>query len=133
MSPMKKSSGRKPPADVDAYIASFPDDVRPVLQKLRAIIHKAIPRATEAISYRIPTFKLDGKYVIYFAAFKSHVGVYPAPVDDPAFKVALGPYRSGRASARFTYDKPLPTALLAKLVRFRARQTQAKADAKTKK
>jgi len=76
----------KTPTDIDEYIAAFPSDVQKILQKIRATIKKAVPDAVEAISYQIPTFKLGGKNFIHFAAFKNHIGLYPAPREADGFK-----------------------------------------------
>jgi uncharacterized protein YdhG (YjbR/CyaY superfamily) len=110
---------------MDEYIETFPNEVQSVLQEVRQTIRKAAPEAVEAISYRIPTFKLEGKYLVYFAGFKTHVGVYPAPQGDAAFQKKIAPYRSGRATIRFALDKPVPHGLLEKVVRFRMKERQA--------
>ncbi len=118
-------------ADIDSYIAGFPEEVQPILQKVRQTIRKAAPQSEETISYQIPAFKHDGQYVIYFAAFKKHFGVYPSPVDDPVFKTELVPYRSGKATIRFLYSDPIPWKLITKVVKFRL--AEAKDRAATKK
>lgn len=103
---------------VDAYIAGFPDDVRPVLEKIRAIIRKAAPGAEESISYRIPTFKLNGTYLIYFAGLKKHVSLYPILEECPGFEEEIAPYRSGRATAKFPLNRPVPYTLIEKIAKF---------------
>ena len=117
---------RKDVATIDEYIKTFQRDVQSFLQEIRQTIRKAAPEAVETISYRIPTFKLDGRYLVYFAAFKTHVGIYPAPKGDAAFQKRIAPYRSGRATVRFALDEPIPHGLLEKVVRFRMKERQEK-------
>lgn len=105
---------------IDEYIAEFPRDVQAILKKIRATIRKAVPGAEESITYAIPTFKL-GRPVIYFAAFKSHIGVYPvtAPVQTK-FKKELSKYELGKGTLRLPLDAPIPYALIAKIAKFKA-------------
>lgn len=105
---------------VDSYVASFPADVQSVLTRIRAAIKKAAPDAEETISYRIPTFKRNGTYLLYFAGFKMHVSIYPILSECPAFEDELAPYRSGRGTAKFPLDRPVPFDLIDKIVRFMA-------------
>jgi len=107
-------------ADVDAYIAGCRRDVQPILRKIRATIRQAAPRAAENISYRIPAFTLDGRTLVYFAAFKNHIGFYPAPTGIAKFKKALAGYEGGKGSIRFPLDRPIPYGLIARIVKFRA-------------
>ncbi len=117
---------------IDSYIANFPADVQLILEKIRATIHKSAPDAIETISYRIPTFKLNGTYLIYFAGFKKHVSVYPIPSDCPEFENELVPYRSGRGTAKFPLNQPVPFQLIAKIVRFMAQQNMRRTAGKLK-
>jgi len=126
---MKKSAE----PTVDAYISGFPKDVQQKLKKVRATIRKAAPGAVEKISYRIPAYRLNGYYLIYFAAFKSHLGMYPAPIENPEFKTALAVYKSGKATAKFSFDKPIPLGLIARIVKFKIKESLARAAAKKKK
>lgn len=119
-------------AEVNAYIAGFPKDVQQKLNKIRAAIRKAAPGVTEKISYRILGFFLEGRMLIYVAAFKSHIGLYPAPIGTPEFKTALAVYASGKATAKFTFEKPIPLGLIAKIVKFKAKQILANASPKKK-
>ena len=96
-------------ASVDQYIAGFPPDMQPLLKKVRAAIRKAAPNAEEVISYRIPAYRQAGM-LIFFAGFKKHIGLYPAPCDAPELKKALAPYRSTKTTARFPLDRPIPYA-----------------------
>jgi uncharacterized protein YdhG (YjbR/CyaY superfamily) len=94
---------------------------------VRQAIRKAVPKAEEGISYRIPTYRLDGRYLIYFAGFKAHIGVYPVHADDPALGAAIAPYVSGKATLKFPLDEPLPLALIARVVKVKAKAAKAKA------
>ena len=105
---------------VDEYIASFPDDVQPVLRRLRETVRAAVPGGVESISYRMPTIKLDGTYVVYFGGYAHHVGVYPVgPLEhDYALEREVAPYRTSKATLRFPLDEPLPYDLVAKVVGY---------------
>lgn len=123
--------------DIDAYIASFPVDVRPILGKIRTTIRNAVPDAVESISYGIPTFKRNGNYLIYFAGFKQHVSIYPILSECPGFEDELAPYRSGRGTAKFPIAQPIPYPLITKIVAFmaeeNARRTAEKSERKRRK
>jgi uncharacterized protein YdhG (YjbR/CyaY superfamily) len=123
----------KTPKTVDAYIAGFPAEVRERLEKVRATIHKAAPGAGEMISYRIPAVTLEGKYVVYFAAFKQHIGMYPAPRGSEKFKQELEGYAGGTGTVRFPFDRPLPLGLIARIVKFRIEENREQAKSKAKK
>lgn len=104
---------------IDEYINSFPEgEVKDKLVEMRAIIAKAAPEAEEAISYAIPTFKLNGKYVGYFAGFKDHVSFYPIPRDDKKLITEMKPYTAGKGTLHFALDKPLPKELITKIVNY---------------
>jgi uncharacterized protein YdhG (YjbR/CyaY superfamily) len=120
-------------ASIDEYIAGFPDDVQRVLQQVRTTIRAAAPDAEEAISYGIPTFRLHGTYLIYFAGFKKHVSVYPAPVANPRFAEEMAIYGSGKGTAKFPLDKPIPFDLITRMVQFRITETLARVEAKRRK
>ena len=122
---------RAAPSTVDEYIAGFPTGVQRNLRVVRRVIRAAIPEATETIGYQIPAYRLGGP-VIYFAAFASHIGLYPAPVGTPALQARLAPYRSGKASLRFPLDEPMPEGLIARVVKQRAKEQQARTGAKAK-
>lgn len=113
------------PRTIDAYIAGFPEKVQEILRKVRLTIRKAAPDAEETISYQIPAFMLNGKYIIYFAGYKKHIGVYPAPIGDPAFEEDLSAYASGKATAKFPLDKPIPYDLITKIVKFKVKESLA--------
>ena len=117
---------------VDTYIAGFPKPVRTVLDKVRAALHEALPGADEAISYGIPVLKLDGRPVIYFAAFKEHYSLYPMNKRmEAAFAKDLVKYEiSGRGTVRFSLAKPVPTGFIQRVAKFRARENAEAAKAK---
>jgi len=111
---------------IDEYIASFPEDIQKLLEQMRATIHKAAPEAEEAISYQIPTFKLNGN-LVHFAAFKNHIGFYPTPNGIEEFEKELSVYKQGKGSVQFPLDKPLPLNLISRIVEFRKKKNIEKA------
>ena len=113
------------PATIDEYIAAFPPDVQAILEKVRATIQKAAPDATETISYQIPTFKWNG-VLVHFAAFKSHIGFYPPIRGDAALEKAVARYAGEKGNLRFPLDEPIPYPLIARIVKLRVKQNQAK-------
>jgi uncharacterized protein YdhG (YjbR/CyaY superfamily) len=119
------------PKDIDEYIAGFPKDIRERLEKVRETIRKAAPEAEEAIKYRMPTFVLNGN-LVHFAAFKNHIGFYPAPQGIEEFKEELSAYKGAKGSVQFPYDRPIPFDLIGRIVKFRAEKNRAKAGAKKK-
>jgi uncharacterized protein YdhG (YjbR/CyaY superfamily) len=121
-----------PAADIDAYIAGFPAEVGEILQKIRETIRRAIPDAEEAIRYDIPTFR-RGSNVIHFAAFRSHVGVYPAPRGDEAFREELAGYGGGKGTVQFPLDRPIPYDLVARIATFRAAEEAERSAARKKR
>ena len=106
-----------PEQSVDDYIEGYPDDVRVVLEKIRATIRRAVPRSSEKISYKIPTVTLDGKYLVYYAAWKHHIAVYPVPAGDEAFERELAPYRAAKGTLRFPLDQPVPYGLIGRIAK----------------
>ncbi|HEX2205487.1 MAG TPA: DUF1801 domain-containing protein [Longimicrobium sp.] len=121
------------PATVDEYIAGFPPEVRDRLEEVRAAIREMVPEAGEKISYRIPTFTLGGKPLVYFAGHTKHIGVYPAPVEHPELGAALAPYAKGKGTVQFPLDRPIPFDVVRKIVRFRVEENEARAAPKRKK
>ncbi len=113
-------------ATMDAYIASFPKEVQGILEQIRKTIRKAAPGATEAISYQIPTFKLNGSNLVHFAAWKEHIGFYATPAGNAAFKKELARYKVAKGSIQFPLDEPIPYDLVAKIAKFRVQETQVK-------
>jgi uncharacterized protein YdhG (YjbR/CyaY superfamily) len=118
---------RTAPKSFDDYIARYPKDVQALLTKMRLTIHRAAPQATEKISYAIPTFYLNGN-LVHFAAFKAHVGFYPTSSGITAFKKDLSSFKTSRGAVQFPFDRPLPLALVTRIVKFRVKEsTRAKA------
>lgn len=115
---------------MDAYIASFPKEVQGILEQIRQTIRKAAPEATEAISYQIPTFKLNGGNLVHFAAWKDHIGFYATPSGNVAFRKELARYKVAKGSIQFPIDEPIPYGLVAKIAKFRVKETQVKKKAK---
>ena len=107
--------------NIDEYISSFPEKTQKILQKLRKIISDSAPDAKEAISYQIPTFKLNGN-LVHFAAYKNHIGFYPTPSGIEAFKQELSPYEVSKGTVRFPLNKPIPFELVRKIVEFRVKE-----------
>ncbi|HJQ08834.1 MAG TPA: DUF1801 domain-containing protein [Candidatus Saccharimonadales bacterium] len=116
---------------IDEYISAFPAEVQSILKKTRQTIQKALPDTTETISYQIPTFNLNGKYVVYFACWKHHIALYPIPTGDEAFQKAIAPYISGKGTVRFPLDKPIPYDLVEKIATFRMKEAVKKEGKKT--
>lgn len=110
---------------IDEYIKTFPEDVQSILEKMRQTIRRAAPEAEEAISYQIPAFKLNGN-LVWFAAFKNHIGLYPTPSGTEAFKKELSPYQGGKGSIRFPFNKPIPYDLVKRIVVFRMKENLEK-------
>lgn len=108
-------------ADIDSYIASFPPEVQEKLEQIRNTIRQSAPEATEAIKYAIPTFVWHGN-LVHFAAFKSHMGFYPAPTGMAEFEKELAPYKQGKGSVQFPMSEELPLSLVSKIVAFRIRE-----------
>ncbi len=101
---------------IDDYIATFPDDVQAILGEIQRTIRQAAPEAVESISYQIPTYKLNGQPLIYFAGWKHHISIYPLPAGDASFEAELDLYRSGKGTAQFPLDQPIPYDLIRKMV-----------------
>ena len=120
------------PKDIDEYIEGFPTDVQKILEKIRKTIRKAAPDAKEAIKYQMPTFILNGN-LIHFAAFKKHIGLYPAPRGIESFKDEMAPYEGAKSSLRFPLDKPIPFNLISRIVKFRVQKNIEGAHARGEK
>lgn len=120
------------PNSIDAYIANFPLDVQAILTELRATIRRAAPNAQEAISYQMPTFKLEGN-LVHFAAFKNHIGFYPAPSGIAHFQKELSAYKTSKGAVQFPLNQPLPLKLIARIVKFRVKENLARTPAKKKR
>ena len=124
----KSSAGRKTIQSkkqfetIDEYIETFPKDVQSILEKMRQTIRKAVPEAEETISYQMPTFKLKGSVIVYFAAFRRHIGLFPpAPRE---FKKEVSSYEGPKGNLKFPTDKPMPYDLMTRIVLFRKKAIQ---------
>ena len=117
-----------PPHSVDAYIATFPPDVQAILRKVRATVVAAAPDAHEIISYRMPALRQHG-VLVYYAAFKNHIGFYPPINGDARLEQASARYAGEKGNLRFPLDEPIPYPLIARLTRLRAKQDTAAAKA----
>jgi uncharacterized protein YdhG (YjbR/CyaY superfamily) len=110
---------------MDEYIKTFPEDVQEILEKMRRTIRKAAPEAEEAISYQMPTFKLNGN-LVYFVAFKKHIGFFPTARGIEAFKKELSTYKTSRGTVQFPLEKPIPYDLVTRIVLFRRKENLEK-------
>lgn len=117
------------PQNIDEYIAGFPNDIQTILQKIRKIVKKAAPEATEKISYQMPTFYLNGN-LVHFAAFKHHIGFYPTPSGTTKFRKEIANYKAAKGSIQFPLDEPIPYELITKIVEFRVKENSAKGKKK---
>lgn len=117
------------PATVDDYIARSPEEVRPILEKIRATIRRAAPKATERISYQMPAFFQEG-VLVYVGAFKNHIGLYPPVRGDEALKAEVAPYEGEKGNLRFPLDRPIPYGLIGRIVKSHVRENAARAAAK---
>lgn len=115
--------------DINEFIAVFPEDTQKILQELRKIIHRAVPEAEEVISYQMPAFKLNG-ILVYFSAYKNHIGFYPTSSGIAAFSGKLASYECSKGTVKFPLDKPLPVDLITEIVRYRVKENLEKAHIK---
>lgn len=122
---MKSTVSKISITTIDQYIATFPADVRKILQALRKTIKASAPKAEECISYKMPAFRQGGN-LVYFAGYKKHVGFYPMPGPIRAFKKELAVYKSAKGSVQFPLDRPLPLDLIRKMVKFRVAEVTGK-------
>ncbi|MFM7023916.1 MAG: iron chaperone [Flavobacteriales bacterium] len=120
----------KIPSTVDGFISGFPADVQKHLQQMRQIIKAAAPDAEEGISYGMPGYKLKGKPLVYFSAYKNHIGFYATPTGHKAFEKELSKYKQGKGSVQFQLDEPIPFKLIEKIVKFRVKENTEKAKKK---
>lgn len=122
----------EPSKNIDGYIARFPADVQTILQKVRETIRTAAPEAKETISYQMPAFKQHG-ILVYFAAWKNHIGLYPPVSGEKALEKAVARHAGPKGNLQFPLDEPIPYDLIERIVKLRAKQNSAKATAKWKK
>ena len=121
------------PGTMDEYIAAFPPRVQSILKRLRSRIGRAAPQATEKISYRMPAFVLGGRILIYFAAFKGHIGIYPPVRGDKKLEQELSRYKGPKGNLKFPLDEPIPYELIARVVKLRATELAEKMRPERKK
>jgi uncharacterized protein YdhG (YjbR/CyaY superfamily) len=107
---------------IDEYNAAFPPNIQTILQQLRQTIREAAPNAEETISYQMPAFKFNGRILVYFAAFKNHIGFYPTASAVEAFKEKLAKFETSKGTVRFPLTEPLPLELVKEMVRFRVKE-----------
>ncbi len=117
------------PETIDEYISAFPSEIQALLEKMRLTIRKTAPHASEKISYRMPTVYLNGN-LVHFAAFKHHIGFYPAPSGIEAFQDELVKYKTSKGAIQFPLDEPLPLKLVEAIVRFRVQENTNEAAKK---
>lgn len=117
---------------VDQYIATFPENIQQLLHEVRQVIIQTAPEAIESISYAMPAYKFNGKPLVYFAGYKSHIGFYATPTGHEAFAGELSIYKQGKGSVQFPVNEPLPLDLIKRIVTFRLKENEAKTS-KSKK
>jgi uncharacterized protein YdhG (YjbR/CyaY superfamily) len=125
-------SKTRKPQDIDGYISQFPADVQAILEQVRETINHAAPDAKETISYQMPAFKQHG-ILVYFAAWKKHIGLYPPISGDKFLEKAIARYAGPKSNLQFPLDEPIPYDLIERIVKLRVKQDTAKAEAKRKK
>jgi uncharacterized protein YdhG (YjbR/CyaY superfamily) len=123
---------RTTPTSIDEYISAFTPDIQTILEKIRQVVRRAAPGAQEGISYQIPAFKLNG-VLVYFAAFKKHIGFYPPIRGDSDLEKAVSGYAGEKGNLQFPLDQPIPFDLIKRITELRVKQNLAKAAAKGKK
>lgn len=109
---------------VDAYLQSFPDDTRAILEKMRQAIRRAAPEAIETMSYGIPTFDRNGKHLVFLAGWKRHISLYPVPAGDSAFQQDIAPYKKAKGTLQFPLDRPIPYDLVERTVTFLRKESR---------
>lgn len=112
--------------NIDEYIKDFPVETQVLLERIRTTIKQAAPDAEECISYGMPAFKTNGKPLVYFAAFKNHIGFYATPTGHAQFATELSRYKQGRGSVQFPLNKPIPLDLIARITKFRVNENRIK-------
>lgn len=126
------ATNRSMSSTIDEYISAFSPEVQAILQNVRQVVRSAAPDAEEVISYRMPAFKLNG-ILVYFAAFKNHIGLYPPIKGDARLEKAVSPYAGEKGNLRFPLDQPIPYALIERIAKLRVKQDLAKAKPQRKK
>jgi uncharacterized protein YdhG (YjbR/CyaY superfamily) len=111
-------------ATVDTYLESFPEDVQAYLVRIRVIIKEKAPQAVESMAYGMPAYKMNGKPLVYFAAFQNHIGFYATPSGHEAFGKQLSQYKQGKGSVQFPLNQPIPFDLIGRMVAFRVKENE---------
>ena len=119
--------------EIETYIKQFPDNVQEILHNLRKLVKNNAPQAEELFSYGMPAYKTNKKPLVYFAAFKNHIGFYATPSGHSEFKNELSKYKQGKGSVQFPLNNPIPYKLIERIVQFRVTENNKKANAKTTK
>ncbi|MFM2048178.1 MAG: hypothetical protein RI955_726 [Bacteroidota bacterium] len=112
--------------NTNEYISLFPNEAKEMMETLRHTILKAVPDAEEVISYKMPAFKIHGRILVYFAAYKNHIGFYPGAAPIAAFQEEIAKYKSAKGSVQFPIGKPIPVGLVTKMTKFRLKENLAK-------
>lgn len=123
---------RLTPKNIDEYIAPFPPEIRAILKRIRSTVRAVAPDAEEKISYQMPAFMQDG-VLVYFAAFRQHIGLYPPVRGDARLEKAVAPYAGEKGNLRFPFDQSIPYPLIERIVKHRLKQNLATAAAKRTK
>ena len=118
-------TGRAKPKNIDEYIATFSPEVRAILKKIRSTVRGAAPGAQETISYGIPAFRLN-RILVYFAAFKNHIGLFPPVKGDTKLMKAISTYAGKKGNLQFPLDRPIPYGLIERIVKVRVKQNGSK-------
>lgn len=119
------AASRATPKNIDEYMAAFSPEVQAILEKIRLTIKDAAPGAQETISYKIPAFKMNG-ILVYFAAFKNHIGLYPPVRGDARLAKAISIYKGEKGNLQFPLDRPIPYGLIKRIVKLRVKQNGSK-------
>jgi uncharacterized protein YdhG (YjbR/CyaY superfamily) len=109
---------------IEQYMVHFPENVQDILRKIRKLIKDNAPNSEEQISYGMPSYKMNNKPLVYFAAFKNHIGFYALPSGHSEFKEELSKYKQGKGSVQFPLDRPIPYELIEKMVKFRVSENE---------
>jgi uncharacterized protein YdhG (YjbR/CyaY superfamily) len=112
--------------EIEKYIKQFDEQVQEILNRIRKLIIDTVPHVDESMAYGMPAYKTNKKPLVYFAAFKNHIGFYATPTGHEEFKEELSHYKQGKGSVQFPLDKPIPYDLIEKIVRFRVKENQEK-------
>lgn len=112
-------------SEIESYISGHPVSVQQILREIRQLIMEIVPEAEEVFAYQMPGYRTFGKPLVYFAAFKNHIGFYATPTGHTAFKAELAQYKQGKGSVQFPLNEPIPYSLIEKIVRFRKEENQA--------